>query len=1736
MPTGYGEFAKTARQGALSPQQWNAYLMQRNQIRTAYKQAFNQLQSAAQQEGLNIAPPELGNNVSQAEAQAKLKAYADQVNQNLSYFDVDVQLNAAYKNAVASGLNVPRPTQYGKTVKDAATAKVIFDNYTNKISQIALQKGLINAISDIRAQAAKQGVTLQGLSPDAYTGLTEARAQYFVDSYLKNANNQIAVKNYNDAINSISAQARAQGVSVAAPTASAINSANVQNMIDQYAASVNNALLQKSVSGAVDSICVQAKAQGVEVAKPSVNGVSQANAQAVVDSYLTKVNKALESKAASTSAAVAKTTATIDTAALQKNVNTALDSIASQAAVYGVSVAKPSLTGLTVANAQITVDSYLAKVNNALAQVPPPAITNVDPQKSSGYSFKYTMSHAQQNKYLRENETYKQQGKPQLTEYEFRKANGITTETLSEGRYTAPKITRNKYSAAGTGSSMKVTKDTGNSGTKHAPVGSGDIKLQQIKVNTSGITGAVKKVGTAEYNAKLRPGQIQLKDGSWVNQVQKVGGNAGKGEIRVNVTTPTALADARNDAIKARKEAEAIRNAYVPVKDKSGRIIDAIQVKSAANTGEGAVSVQKRQILRDKKGDITGIKILASSGSAREIKNELNAAKRIAKVAITDRTSALDQKAILSAREKIASRMYTGEKIRYLSDLRNADTTANRRLKTFTAAQSKYYTVDQKAFDRELKNIEKETKGMSEAQKKKYLLERAKTDIPTTGRASDLWTKLNSDIFTGEIDKGLITGGSVKYAKSGSADVMDNISRKQMSGEPLTATEVSLLTAVNNGYKPSTTVKEFVNVIGKVTGKTQKYLEKNLETRTAKDYSGLRNEKVSTKLAGYVNSVRNAAIAVPGMVGGFAGGVAQAAEYTGREAKTAIKSGSVTGVKQAAFNVGLSATLVASNMGRGSVKQYKEDPVEFVATLALTQAVLGGAGKGISKTNKYVKTQTGIKRGTIRKQTLGSEIIPYKEVGSTLDKMRAGEQIEGMHATVFRTKKGKKVFTNEPGHNPSYAEPGTFGHKGRFSTVSDGIVEPFGEFFLTKRKSITPEFISDRLKPISKVTNPITGKVSKVLKAELAKQSSKPVTLTDKAISWSGKQLKQNYEKNYTKFMTRSARKGEKIVYKVSGDPVKLTEAQWEKVFTKFKREGNFWTEYEKIQKIAQKQADKSGKPIATPSPKTALGDIEAESEVWWVFPKKGSKITSSQKIGKTEKGVDIVEVRYGNQAPIVRKSVSQRMKENREYNKQVFKALDGKKYNLNHLKSYASDANRRLGELYGGKTTRPRAFEGGRHGKLHTEQVGKNVASQTAKGAEGMEYWLGVMHDVTKIGEYETAGIPHAVAAAEVIKRGMITDARFNTFWNSLSKRNQSAFVKAIGEHTTIKPLNKHLITEVSLKDLRHPIKDLKDRVETLKEGVKTKVRDRPSEMSKALANADRMDLTRFGIKPQKRKMFDLKANKPSGKAVKSPSKVKTAEERIKLIEQKIKPNKSVKEPVKQPQKKQYYIKETTGIKLKPYIYAASASQRGAGVTYAEYTKGVENTYSVLKAYQKDKSRSYENLKPSYKKQPSGQNYRGTEAEYRQRKGTDYKKPEGYEYKQKAGNYKTVTGYEAKPYSGNYKVKSDYSAYTAKGKYKASGYGGSYGGSGGSYGGSYPGSGSGYGGGYVKPPNQKTVISIKGRQADSRKAIRSVKDLARFTRKIQNQFGNLDTMFGKSTAKPVKKTMKKSVKRVQRA
>lgn len=109
-----------------------------------------------------------------------------------------------------------------------------------------------------------------------------------------------------------------------------------------------------------------------------------------------------------------------------------------------------------------------------------------------GETFRYTLSHAQQNQFVRENQSKVSQGKAALTELQFRQNIGMDTSTVG-GTYTAPKVTNNSYTAATPATS---TKDVGS--TNKAATGSGDQKIAAQKAASSANSNASAVSGTAQ--------------------------------------------------------------------------------------------------------------------------------------------------------------------------------------------------------------------------------------------------------------------------------------------------------------------------------------------------------------------------------------------------------------------------------------------------------------------------------------------------------------------------------------------------------------------------------------------------------------------------------------------------------------------------------------------------------------------------------------------------------------------------------------------------------------------------------------------------------------------------------------------------------------------------------------------------------------------------------------------------------------------------------------------------------------------------------------------------------------------------------------------------------------------------------------------------------------------------------------------------------------------------------------
>lgn len=1760
---------------------------------------YNQAKSA----GVTISKPKsYGKSVtSERQAQSIIDSYVKTANDAISakskssaaasggsgeYYDVDASLNSIYNQARSAGVNVSKPKAYGKSVTTSAAAKAAYDEYYNYVDR---EYNAFNATntSNSRKQAIKNSID------DADRALTHADREE-MDKWNRENKNMYDI---NKTINPAYMYWLKHGSSGTAAPPKYYEDA-INEDYDKWASRDSaNAARESQVAAS------QAKLQASYDAVQKNPGTTHAKNSKVVIANQKAVSKAPSTVTSSPT----NKKLTVISAADSKKVQVA------QTAARKAEVKSANESASKAKSVASDAKNESAAYNKAILQKQAEIKKTANPAVKSALKSELKSLQKEANDSKKRADVADSAAKAAVN---YSKAANVLAGTQTASRSEATAMKKLNIAAA---------------------------KVESTKA-------AAVKAGVQDHT-----GQILLKDGTWINKVQRTG-KSGTGEGLVRAYTKAEFEDAVKNNAKALEEAKKASDAYLAahgtlnnIEISGGRNVTERNVRViGAKDAEGRQYVQSASSVYDLQktanqkitaamerranaGSIADANKIGAITGARQwlSDNKISLdAKTVANTPITSETKESEAKVINKARDRVTAGMKFAEKTQYLTGLRSLDYEAERANTAYHAAVKaatdengnlRYNITDEETFKKDMARINKATAGMTEAQKKKYLTESAANGLQSTGKASDVWRFLNTDITEAVKIAGSLEGIrdglggkpalSVRWdprgakvdknlagvVKSGStADVIDNISRKQLSGTPLTAAETSLLAQINGGYKTGSTARAISNKADSATAWAQGRMQGiHKEYKAGDRFIGV---PLTTSLAEWANELQHGSINAIGAVGGAISAAPKVAGYVWSQAK-GVKS--VDDAKRAGSNIALSGGLAASTMGRGMYDQYVSDKSQFFIDLALAQAAFSGASKAIVKPAKYAVKQTALKTGVTRAQALGSEHIPYKEAGSTLDAIRYNKKITGVHASQFRDKTSKQVYTSAPG-NTIYVEPGTYGAKGRFSTLSDQYTDPYGKYFTSKAKprfADTRRWIKGKIDEGKADWEPVTSKVVKTTryidesgvvrykKTYPSKNVRTVVTATSKAkaslsknpVVKAGASLGGKIKQRELNRLRRSPRTGEKVVDRVTGDTVKLKKAQWDRIYTKFSRDGNFWDEYKSITEIAQKQADKLQRPVAVPSPKVAKGWTEAENEVFWIFPKKGIKITSRQRIGKTEHGVDIYDVRYGKQAAVKQKSLAQRLKENREYNWQIVKAVDGKKYNLNYIKSYAEDANRRLGELYGNKLTRPRAYEEGAHGKAHTEQVGRNITKQKVTDSAEIDYWLGVMHDVTKVGPRESAGIPHAVAAAEVIKRGMITDARFNKFYNGLSAAKQKAFVKAISEHTTIKPINRHLLTEWDLslkkggkfKELSelNPVKSMKERASTLKAGVKTSIKDRPSVMSKALANADRMDLIRYGKKPLKSMTFQNLKREKAGSSVTSKTlddmksklsrmserKSATLASRAKIYEQRTRAHRSAakgtkSEPSKEAREKSKYEYRKPNYASRAGLYAAAGyhtSYKGFAADLTKmygYTK--TGTKSTGYAYTKPGAKSVYGYTSStkstvyptaYKKsdyKPAGTVY-GKKTGESYRKTPDYKQPKAYVVNPRS-YYVPGTGYN-NPYPGKYDPKpSVYTApYTGKytpkpGSYNAvynnkytpvpGGYGGNYGGNDGYTGGNT----NNYGG--IAVFIDKSPLVPKKKKPHEATSRKRVKADVRLTRDIKNRLGSLESMFGTSQKSQTKR------------
>jgi len=236
------------------------------------------------------------------------------------------------------------------------------------------------------------------------------------------------------------------------------------------------------------------------------------------------------------------------------------------------------------------------------------AAQKIDPQKTSGYAFKYAMSHSDQNVYLRE-----KQSNPSLTEYQWRKSNGKDL-TVVKGTYVAPKMTTSNKSAASTG-----TKQTGVSNDK-----TGSEKLAaQSKTNASTNKATVKTTTTTKNTTPAKKTVVSLdaaKSGNAsktskttptktvVTTKQAASGNAAKTTPTTKKTVVSTKQASSGNAAKTTPTSKKIVSTAVA---SSGTV--AKNTASTASSGTGNVKKVNTQVSTKPQKSTTYIPVVRSA-------------------------------------------------------------------------------------------------------------------------------------------------------------------------------------------------------------------------------------------------------------------------------------------------------------------------------------------------------------------------------------------------------------------------------------------------------------------------------------------------------------------------------------------------------------------------------------------------------------------------------------------------------------------------------------------------------------------------------------------------------------------------------------------------------------------------------------------------------------------------------------------------------------------------------------------------------------------------------------------------------------------------------------------------------------------------------------------------------------------------------------------------------------------
>jgi hypothetical protein len=1390
MSQGYTEITNRLRQGSLSPQQWQAYLKSQQQQRAAFAAAAKTVQEAGAAEGVPSNTPSWQPGMSSEGASERLSNYASNISAQAAYFDIDAQLANYYSTASNNGLTVPKPVMYGKSVKDERTASVILSNYVKLINEASLKKYINDSLSDLKSQAKSNGVSVPDVPQSTIETITsEAGASTLIGNYAALINNKLLQNSVQAAVDSITSQAKAAGVTgVTVPViSSTLSSAQAASLVNDYASRVNNAILYQQVYTTLNSLKSQAVALGANIAVPSLSGLTVDNAQAVIDAYVKKVNDSLSVKAQTQAAALtyrvydslgrSYTISAAQFNAMQK----AASSSTNSSNTYSVIPEEVANSGTSNnGSSSWWIDSngeycwypqsssdkaHLAEINkqrtrNGLAAL---SYLMVGPTKTAEYR---AIEEEQAHQYQRDN-------------------------ALTSGEIQLNKL---KYSSLINNSASAIT-------------------------NTAQAISNVKILSAAEYAAKYHPSELQLKNGTWVQKVEKKGADTNVGNItqfdssltagelkklheeylkRVSTGVSPATSVYHNDNYEANlkqiaaevKELEAQRSAFKETVDKNGKIIDAVQVVGSKEASDYTITV----FTQDTK---TG-KIASRSGTANEYQKALNSAKNIAGISITPSTSAADKKVIEAARD------YYNIRVTKSVDFSTLDVKKGSQSSFFAAIET-----DIGKFADALAAISKP--GTMGALNAKQLKEIATNNLTlqedvnsAVGTASNMLIMADAPFTT--IPNIMISELQLlnNYVERnvGKNVVNDRINNSlawvDANGDTAIRSGIVSVTDLAVNSTPLVTLNNYAKThYGESSLTTGLDLTENVvKALPVSLYEDITQHPFST-------AAELSALYAIGAVAGAGYGALKAGEITFIEKAfkdaTTLKAALKTG--GAAAEGAVQAGMVAS-IAKDAYDTAKTGNVENI--IDFSKAFIF-EGKGFAKAAGYLETSVASKYGAavvesynpinrlakiagqsvglVRGKTVDFKIdIPRSSQAELIDSVISKDEISGARGTPVHR------FVSEASGEPLGID--TFKLPKSLSKLVEArrkqnIQNVGAKYYEFTENQYTLGNSLRKLAGIKQQYLTRFGDTGRVKTPGYAAQVNSQYMVPDV--------FNGEYEAMGSLFLRKHGKsvlnQEVHLIDNIQTVASELSELQKIQIREQYTTTGRLKPElFQDVLKLAEVKSAKIGQPVAALTPKTSVGYGAPEAEVLLVFGSKtATEITSSKLVGYSPEGVKIKKVRFGTQAEVA-KELS--ILENLRYN---WSNITNDRY----AKGMSQLINRKIAEENGSAYMRPGQY--GPHGTEHTGSVADFMEELWYKSPTlQRQYSLklvraaGRLHDAariygsSKIGETEP--LSHGPAVAKNIRKGRIVDAELNSF----TKKEQLELAAAVDTHMWLDPSSK--------------------------------------------------------------------------------------------------------------------------------------------------------------------------------------------------------------------------------------------------------------------------------------------------------------------------------------------------------